>query len=321
MEAVDVELGHGVLTGLRRHEIDFLLRALHELLDRGGVDAAVLHEPVERHARDLAAHGIEGRDEHHLRRFVDEQRDARRGLEGFDVATLAADDAALHLLARELDDGRGEIVVGLARDALHRGDEDAARVVLQLLLGFLERGAAQGAQLVLAFKQHLVAERGADLVGVELGDALEALADVLREIADGVARGLDSGALAVEALLPLLKLVIEEREGLLVRADLAEADIALDLAAVELAIELGALLLDFGLGLLLLLLGRDRRLAPRDLDQFRRLLVRDAARLACKRPRNEEAHAAADHDKGRRQRPFGGRVAVGEQQRGKDGAG
>jgi hypothetical protein len=37
-----------------------------------------------------------------LGRVVDDQVDPRRLLEGADVAALAADDAALHLLAREL---------------------------------------------------------------------------------------------------------------------------------------------------------------------------------------------------------------------------
>src|ERR1022692_4691725 len=38
--------------------------------------------------RDLAPHGVERREEHELGRLVDQQRDARRGLERLDVAAL-----------------------------------------------------------------------------------------------------------------------------------------------------------------------------------------------------------------------------------------
>ena len=212
MKAVDVEFRHRVLAGLRRDEIDFVLRALHEFLDRGGVDATVLHQRVERHTRDFAAHGIKRGDEHHLRRFVDEQRDAGGGLEGFDVAPLAADDAALHILARQLDDGRGEIVVRFAGDALHRGDQHPARLVLQFLLGFLHRRPAQRPQFVLTFEEHLLAQLFRNLLGIELGNSLEPLAHALRERTHRVPRLLDRGALAIQALLSLLQLVIEEGE-------------------------------------------------------------------------------------------------------------
>jgi hypothetical protein len=80
--------------------------------------------------RHLPAHGIEGGDQHRLRRLVHEQRHPGRGLERLDVAALAADDAALHLLARELHDGRGEVVVRLARQPLHRRHQNALRLAV-----------------------------------------------------------------------------------------------------------------------------------------------------------------------------------------------
>src|SRR5581483_2809804 len=245
------------------------------------------------------------------RRLVDQQRDARRRLERLDVAPLAADDPALHLLARELDDRRGEVVVRLARDPLHRGDEDPPRLGLQFLLGLFERRAAQRAQLVLALEQNLLAQLPADFLRVHLRYALEPLAHALRQRADRVARLLDRGALAVEPLLPLLELVVEQRQRLLVRADFAQPDVALDLAPVEVAVQLRALLLDLALDLLLHLLGRHRGFAPRDLDELRRLFVRDAPRVPRERPDNEEPDAAA-YDKEDRERPVKG-VALGEQ--------
>ena len=143
-----------------------------------------------------------------------------------------------------MDQRRREVGVGLARQPLHRGDQDAARLRLELLLGLLERVAPKRAKLVLALEQHLLAQLLADLLGVELRNALEPLANVLGEVADRVARLLDRAALAVQALLALLQLEIEKRQGLLVGPDLAQPDVRLDLAPVEFAVELGPLLLD-----------------------------------------------------------------------------
>ena len=313
VEPVDVQPCHRLLARLRGREVDLLVRPLHELLDGRGVDAAVAHQRLERHARDLAAERVEGRQHHHLRRLVDEDGDAGGGLERLDVAALAADDAALHLLARELDQRGGKVVVGLARQPLHRGDQHAARVGLQLLLGLVEGLAAERAQLVLALEHDLLAERLADLLGVHLRDALEPLAHALGKGAEGVAGLPHGGILAVEALLLLLELVVEERKRLLVGADLAEAHVGLDLAAVKLAVGLGAALLDLHLGPLLQLLGGDRRLAARDLDQLGRLLVRDPARVARQGPDHQEPDAAADHQDYRRD-PVAV-VVVHEQQR------
>ena len=50
---------------------------------------------------DLAADRVEAADEHRLGRVIDDQVDARGLLQGADVAALAADDAALHLVRRD----------------------------------------------------------------------------------------------------------------------------------------------------------------------------------------------------------------------------
>ena len=55
---------------------------------------------VERQLGDLAPHRVEAGDDHRLGRVVDDQVDAGRRLERADVAALAADDAALHVVRR-----------------------------------------------------------------------------------------------------------------------------------------------------------------------------------------------------------------------------
>ena len=59
---------------------------------------------VEGHPGDLAADRVEAGEDHRLGRVVDDQVDAGRLLEGADVAALAADDPALHLVRRQVDD-------------------------------------------------------------------------------------------------------------------------------------------------------------------------------------------------------------------------
>ena len=73
---------------------------LDDFLDAGGMDAPVGDEALEGHPGDLAAHRVEAGDDDRLGRVVDDDVDAGEGLEGADVAALAADDAALHLVAR-----------------------------------------------------------------------------------------------------------------------------------------------------------------------------------------------------------------------------
>ena len=90
---------------------------------------------VSGEAGDLAADRVEARQHDRLGRVVDDQVDAGRLLEGADVAALAADDPALHLVARQVDDRDG-VLGGVVRgDALHRGHDDLARLLLGLLAG------------------------------------------------------------------------------------------------------------------------------------------------------------------------------------------
>jgi hypothetical protein len=73
------------------------------LLDAPGVDAAVGDQALQGQPGDLPAHRLEAREDHRLGGVVDDQVDAGGLLEGADVAPLAADDASLHLVRRQVD--------------------------------------------------------------------------------------------------------------------------------------------------------------------------------------------------------------------------
>jgi hypothetical protein len=68
------------------------------------VDAAVGDQPFDGLFGDLAAVGIKAREDDRARCVVDDEIDAGRQLERADVAPLAADDAALEIVARQVDD-------------------------------------------------------------------------------------------------------------------------------------------------------------------------------------------------------------------------
>jgi hypothetical protein len=105
------------------------------------VDPAVGDQLRQGDPGDLAADRVEARQDHGLGRVVDDQVDAGRLLEGTDVAALAADDAALHLVGRQVDDRHGVLRRVVRGHALHRGEHDVAGLVL----GLLARGALDGA--------------------------------------------------------------------------------------------------------------------------------------------------------------------------------
>ena len=130
---------------LGRVTADFQQRFFHllrhlgvQLFDAGGVNAAVLHQAVERDAGDLPPHRVEAADDDHARRVVDDHVHAGRLLERPDVPPLAADHAALHGVVADGD--RADRVVGrlLAGVPLDGRQDDLPGTAFALFLGLLD---------------------------------------------------------------------------------------------------------------------------------------------------------------------------------------
>ena len=100
MKHLQADLDDGLLAGILDRLLDLAPGLLDFLLDARRVDAAILHQAADGDAGDLAPDRIERRDQDGLGRVVDDQVDARGLLDGADVASLAADDAALHFVGR-----------------------------------------------------------------------------------------------------------------------------------------------------------------------------------------------------------------------------
>jgi hypothetical protein len=101
------------------------------------VDAPVLDQPLERDPRRLAADRVERGQHDGLGGVVDDDVHAGGLLEGADVAALPADDAALHLVGRELDDRHRRLGGEVGGHALDGEGDDLARLALGFALSLL----------------------------------------------------------------------------------------------------------------------------------------------------------------------------------------
>ena len=98
----------------------------------------------ERELRDLAADAVERREHDRLRRVVDDEVDAGQVLERADVAALAADDPALHVVGGKLDE-RDRRLGGVAgRDALESVGDEVPGAALGLGARLLLESGARG---------------------------------------------------------------------------------------------------------------------------------------------------------------------------------
>ena len=141
----------------------------------GGVDAAVGNELFQSQPGDLPPDGLETGDRNGLRCVVDDQVRPGQGLQGADVAALAADDAAFHLVigqGNHTDGDLGHMVGGAALDG---GGHDFPGAAVGLVLGpGLDLLDFQG-RFMGHFGLHLGDEVILGLVGGEAGDALQHL--------------------------------------------------------------------------------------------------------------------------------------------------
>ena len=163
----------GLLAALGDVRLELGLGLVVGLLDPRGMDAAVLEQLLQRHAGDLAADAVEAGEDHRVRRVVDDEVDAGQVLEGADVAALAPDDAALHVVGGELDDADGRLGGMAGGEPLHDDGEDVADAPVGLPLGLLLDGADDLRAVVAGLVLELLEQLLAGLRGRHAGDALE----------------------------------------------------------------------------------------------------------------------------------------------------
>ena len=191
----------GLLAGLAHDRVDLGARLGHDLLDPARVDPAVGDQLGDGQAGDLAADRVEARQDDRLGRVVDDEVDPGGLLERPDVAALATDDPALHLVRREMDDRDGVLGRVVGGDPLDGGHDDVARLVLGVLAGGPLDGPRDLDRVVLGLLADRLDEDGLGVLGRHVGDPLER-DDLLGMGAGEVFAGL------VELTLPFQQLAI-----------------------------------------------------------------------------------------------------------------
>ena len=96
------------------------------------MDAAVLDQLVQRQLGDLAADVVEGRDDDHARRIVDDHVDAVAFSKARMLRPFAADDAALHVVVGNVDGGDGRFGGVRGGVALNGHRQDFAQLAVAM---------------------------------------------------------------------------------------------------------------------------------------------------------------------------------------------
>ena len=108
-----------------------------QLLNAGGMNAAVLDQSLQGQAGNLSAHRVKGADGDGFRRVVNDQFNAGNGFNGADVAPLTADDAAFHLVIGQCHNGDGGLCRVIGGAALNGSADDLPRQHFALVPGHL----------------------------------------------------------------------------------------------------------------------------------------------------------------------------------------
>ena len=108
---------------------------LEHFLDAGGMDSTVGNEVFHGDTADFAAYRVEAADGNALGGVIDDQIGAGELFEGADVASFAADNAALQVVGRNLDGGYRDLCGMICCDALNRKGEDLACILVGFGLG------------------------------------------------------------------------------------------------------------------------------------------------------------------------------------------
>ncbi len=176
MESVDSEVYGGALSGLHDLVVELLLHLCHDLLDTCRVDTSVRHELVQRQAAELASYRVEGGDDDRLRRVVNHDLHTAGSLERADVSSLTADDAALHLVIVDVEDGDGVLYRGLGSHTLYCLKHDLLSLLVGVELGLVHYLVDVALRLCLGLVLERLHEARLGLFGAQAGELLELLA-------------------------------------------------------------------------------------------------------------------------------------------------
>ena len=109
VQAGDARFQDRAFAGLPQRVFDFLLGFGDGLFDAARMNPAIHNQGRQGKTCDFAPDGVERRQDDRLGCLVNDDVYAGQRLEGPDVASLAADDAAFHVVGRQQDDRDGRL--------------------------------------------------------------------------------------------------------------------------------------------------------------------------------------------------------------------
>ena len=179
--AVDAEVDACPLAGLEDLVLELFLDLCDHFLDACGMDAAVDDELMKRESCDLPANGIECGKQDGVRGVVHDDFNPGGSLQGADVASLTADDAALDLIVLD-GEGRHCVLDGrLSGGALYGIDNDTlgflGGIEPRLVHGVVDIGLGLRARLGL----HVLHEDVLGLGGAHAGNGFKLAVDLRDE--------------------------------------------------------------------------------------------------------------------------------------------
>ena len=174
---------------------DFVLGFCGRLLERRWMDPPTIDETFEGSPGDLSAHRVEGGNRLRLGRVVNDEVDARNGLEAPDVSSVSADDAALHVVRRERDDRYRGFRDHLGCQPLDRRGENSLGATLGLFPRSCVEITHQAHRVPLGLSLNLLEQLGLCRLGVDTRNAFERRASFFLD-------GLGFGDCAFRSVLP-----------------------------------------------------------------------------------------------------------------------
>src|ERR1051326_1662403 len=175
MDAVYADVEDRLLSGFAYDLVELLFRLTHDFLDPARMDASVGEQFVQRHLGDLATGWIVSRDHDRLVRVIDDEIDAGRRLPRAAVPPLAADDAALDVVARQRHDGHRALGDEISRQPLDRERDDLLAFAHRFLARLLFDNADALGGFVLRLFDHLIHKASLRFLVRHAGDPLDLL--------------------------------------------------------------------------------------------------------------------------------------------------
>jgi len=137
MNAVDARLDHGAFAFCLDGGIHLAASLFHHFLNAGGMNPSVGDQAFQCDAGHLAANRFKAGKRDRFRRVVNNQVNAGQCFQCADIPAFTTDDAALHFIVRQRNNGDGRLRNMIRGAALNRKRNNLTRTLVGFFFGLL----------------------------------------------------------------------------------------------------------------------------------------------------------------------------------------